>query len=52
MAAEHLLVAMNLQLLSDLHLEVHPHFQPTPAADAQVLVLDKLLTPMGLSCSD
>ena len=30
---------MNLQLLSDLHLEVHPHFQPTPAADAQVLVL-------------
>jgi hypothetical protein len=39
MAAEHLPVAMNLQLLSDLHLEVHPHFQPTPAADAQVLVL-------------
>ncbi|MGN1055309.1 MAG: metallophosphoesterase [Comamonas sp.] len=30
---------MNLQLLSDLHLEVHPHFQPTPAPDADVLVL-------------
>ena len=30
---------MNIQLLSDLHLEVHPHFQPEPAAGAQVLVL-------------
>lgn len=30
---------MKLQLLSDLHLEVHPHFQPQPAAGAQVLVL-------------
>jgi len=31
--------AMNLQLLSDLHLEAHPHFQPTPAPGADVLVL-------------
>ena len=31
--------AMKLQLLSDLHLEAHPHFQPTAAPDAEVLVL-------------
>lgn len=30
---------MNIQLLSDLHLEVHPHFLPTPAPDADLLVL-------------
>ena len=30
---------MNIQLLSDLHLEVHPHFAPEPAPDADVLVL-------------
>ena len=30
---------MKIQLLSDLHLEVHPHFQPLPAPDAQLLVL-------------
>ncbi|MEO7939241.1 MAG: metallophosphoesterase [Burkholderiaceae bacterium] len=30
---------MNIQLLSDLHLEVHPHFQPKPAAGADLLVL-------------
>ncbi|HEY4663896.1 MAG TPA: metallophosphoesterase [Comamonas sp.] len=30
---------MKLQLLSDLHLEVHPHYQATPATDADVLVL-------------
>lgn len=30
---------MNLQLLSDLHLETHPHFQATPAPGADVLVL-------------
>jgi hypothetical protein len=30
---------MKIQLLSDLHLEVHPHFQPRPAPDAQLLVL-------------
>ncbi|MEY4755160.1 MAG: hypothetical protein RJA34_58 [Pseudomonadota bacterium] len=30
---------MNIQLLSDLHLEVHPHFVPQPAAGADVLVL-------------
>lgn len=30
---------MKLQLLSDLHLEAHPHFQPLPAPQAQVLVL-------------
>ena len=30
---------MNIQLLSDLHLEVHPHYVPTPAAGADVLVL-------------
>lgn len=30
---------MKLQLLSDLHLEAHPHFQPTAAPDAEVLVL-------------
>ncbi len=30
---------MNIQLLSDLHLEVHPHFVPQPAAGADLLVL-------------
>jgi len=30
---------MNIQLLSDLHLEVHPHLQPRPAPGAQLLVL-------------
>ena len=30
---------MRIQLLSDLHLEVHPHFVPTPAPGADVLVL-------------
>lgn len=30
---------MKLQLLSDLHLETHPHFQATPAPGAQLLVL-------------
>lgn len=30
---------MNIQLLSDLHLESNPHFQPQPLAGADVLVL-------------
>jgi predicted phosphodiesterase len=30
---------MNIQLLSDLHLETHPNWQATPAPDADVLVL-------------
>ncbi len=30
---------MRIQLLSDLHLEVHPHFVPEPAPTANVLVL-------------
>ena len=30
---------MKIQLLSDLHLETHPHFVPQPAAGADVLVL-------------
>ena len=30
---------MKIQLLSDLHLEVHPNFRPLPAAGADVLVL-------------
>ena len=30
---------MNIQLLSDLHLEVHPHLAPTPAPGADLLVL-------------
>ena len=30
---------MNIQLLSDLHLEAHPHFIPEPAPGADVLVL-------------
>ena len=30
---------VKIQLLSDLHLEVHPHFVPTPAPHADVLVL-------------
>ena len=30
---------MNIQLLSDLHLESHPDFQPQPAPGADVLVL-------------
>lgn len=32
-------MACHIQLLSDLHLEVHPHFVPTPAAGADLLVL-------------
>ena len=31
--------AVNIQLLSDLHLEVHPNFKPAPAAGADLLVL-------------
>ncbi|MEZ0308129.1 MAG: metallophosphoesterase [Ramlibacter sp.] len=30
---------MKIQLMSDLHLEVHPHFVPRPAPQAQLLVL-------------
>lgn len=30
---------VRIQLLSDLHLEVHPHFAPTPAPGADLLVL-------------
>src|SRR5436305_14079136 len=30
---------MKIQLLSDLHLEVHPQFRPQPAPDAELLVL-------------
>jgi DNA repair exonuclease SbcCD nuclease subunit len=30
---------MHLQLVSDLHLEVHPHYCPQPAPGAQLLVL-------------
>jgi predicted phosphodiesterase len=30
---------VKIQLMSDLHLEVHPDFRPGPAADAQLLVL-------------
>ena len=30
---------MKIQLLSDLHLEVHPHYHPRPAPEAQLLVL-------------
>jgi hypothetical protein len=30
---------MRIQLLSDLHLESHPHFQPSPAPGVDVLVL-------------
>lgn len=30
---------MKIQLLSDLHLEVHPHFAPQPAPGADMLVL-------------
>ncbi|MFP5486552.1 MAG: metallophosphoesterase, partial [Gammaproteobacteria bacterium] len=30
---------MKIQLLSDLHLEVHPQFVPEPAPDADLLVL-------------
>lgn len=30
---------MNIQLLSDLHLEIHPNFVPEPAPGADVLVL-------------
>jgi hypothetical protein len=30
---------MRIQLLSDLHLESHPHWQPTPVPGADVLVL-------------
>lgn len=30
---------MKIQLLSDLHLETHPHWRATPAPDADVLIL-------------
>ena len=30
---------MQIQLMSDLHLEVHPHYEPRPAPEAQLLVL-------------
>jgi hypothetical protein len=30
---------VKIQLLSDLHLEVHPHYRPQPAPDADLLVL-------------
>ncbi|MEY4266343.1 MAG: hypothetical protein RIS90_878 [Pseudomonadota bacterium] len=30
---------MRIQLLSDLHLEAHPHWQPSPAPGAELLVL-------------
>ena len=30
---------MKIQLLSDLHLEAHPHWQPRPAPGAELLVL-------------
>ena len=30
---------MRIQLMSDLHLEVHPNYRPQPAPDAQLLVL-------------
>ena len=30
---------MRIQLMSDLHLEVHPHFRPEPAPGADLLVL-------------
>ena len=32
-------MSVHLQLMSDLHLEVHPHFVPTPAPAADILVL-------------
>ena len=32
-------MTVRIQLLSDLHLEVHPHFVPTPAPGADLLVL-------------
>ena len=37
---------MKIQLLSDLHLEVHPHFVPTPAPGADVLLRDTWQRPM------
>ena len=49
---------VNIQLLSDLHLESNPHFVPQPAPGADVLVLagdigsyqkDSLLTRMGVA---
>ena len=49
---------MNIQLLSDLHLESNPHFVPQPAAGSDVLVLagdigsyqkDSSLTRMGIA---
>jgi hypothetical protein len=30
---------MRIQLMSDLHLEVHPHYRPVPAPGAELLVL-------------
>ena len=33
------IMTVKIQLLSDLHLEVHPNFVPTPAPGADLLVL-------------
>ncbi len=38
-AAPRTIGPVKIQLLSDLHLEVHPHFMPRPAPGADVLVL-------------
>ena len=35
----HLRSRLSIQLLSDLHLEAHPHYAPTPARGADLLVL-------------
>ena len=51
-------VSLNIQLLSDLHLESNPHFVPTAAAGADLLVLagdigsyqnDSSLTRLGIA---
>ena len=50
--------AVNIQLISDLHLETHPHFSVTPAPGADLLVLGgdigsyqegSLLTELGIA---
>ena len=38
---------MKIQLLSDLHLEVHPNYRAKPAAGADVLVLGVTTTSAG-----
>ena len=42
---------MHLQILSDLHLETHPHFRAQPAPGAELLVLAGAVSAASLVVS-